>query len=128
MPRPTACRYSETHEWHHLDGGIVTLGITQYAADELTDVTYVEMKPLGSNIVPGDSVGEVESVKTTSEVYSAVGGEIVDVNGALSDDPSVVNSDPYGAGWLVKIRTSDPSPLDGLMDHAAYEQRFSVKK
>ena len=80
MPTPAECRYTETHEWLDLDGDLVTVGITQYAADELTDVTYVEMKPEKTTILPGDSVGEVESVKTTSDVFTPVGGEIVAVN------------------------------------------------
>ncbi len=126
MPIPTDCRYTETHEWLDQDGDIVTLGITQYAADELTDVTYVEMKPEKSTILPGEAVGEVESVKTTSDVLSPVGGEIVAINQRAVDEPSLLNSDPFGEGWLVKIRTADPSPLDGLMDHQTYDKRFPV--
>lgn len=128
MPQPSACRFSETHEWFHVDGDIVTVGITQYAADELTDITYVEMKPVGSTTDPGGPVGEVESVKTTTEVFCAVGGEIIEVNEALSEDPSLVNSDPHEAGWLVRVRTDDASPLDRLTDWATYDQRFPVKQ
>ena len=128
MPTPAECRFTESHEWLDLDGDIVTLGLTQYAADELTDVTYVEMKPAQSTILPGESIGEVESVKTTSDVFSAVGGEIVEVNEAAARDPSLLNSDPYGKGWLVKIRTADPSPLDALMDRATYDQKYPVGK
>ena len=128
MARPEDCRFSETHEWIDLDADVVTLGITQYAADELTDITYVELKALHSTVLPGESVGEIESVKTTSDIYSAVGGEIIEINQAACDEPSHVNSDPYGEGWLIKIRTADPSPLDALMDHATYNQRFPVNK
>ncbi|MHC4415363.1 MAG: glycine cleavage system protein GcvH [Planctomycetota bacterium] len=128
MPSPSGRRYSETHEWLDLDGDVVTVGITQYAADELTDVTYVEMKPARSTVLPGDAVGEVESVKTTSEVYTAVGGEIIAVNNAAADQPSLLNTDPFGQGWLLKIRTADPSPLDGLMDQETYDQKFPVTK
>ena len=128
MPQPSECRFSETHEWFYLDGDVVTVGITQYAADELTDITYVEMKPVGSTTKPGDPIGEVESVKTTTEVYCAVGGEIIDVNQALDEDPSLLNSDPFQAGWLVKVRTGDPSSLDRLADWATYEQRFPVRQ
>jgi glycine cleavage system H protein len=127
MPEPSECRFTETHEWLDLDGDVVTLGITQYAADELTDVTYVEMRPIKTTILPGESVGEVESVKTTSEVFSPVGGEIIAVNEEAVGEPSLLNSDPFGRGWLVKIRTADPSPLDGLLDHATYSGRFPVK-
>jgi glycine cleavage system H protein len=124
MPTPAECRFTESHEWIDLDGDIVTLGITQYAADELTDITYVEMRAQGTTVLPGDSVGEVESVKATNDVYSPVGGEIIDVNSAAADQPSLLNSDPFGAGWLVKIRTADPSPLDALMDQETYDQKF----
>ena len=126
MPIPTECRYTETHEWLDLDGDIATLGITQYAADELTDVTYVEMRPEKSTILPGEPIGEVESVKTTSDIMSPVGGEIVAINQRAIDEPSLLNSDPFGEGWLIKIRTADPSPLDGLMDHETYNKRFPV--
>ncbi len=126
MPTPQECRYSESHEWFHLEGDVIILGITRYAVDELTDVTYVQMKPAGSEIRPGDPVGEVESVKTTTDIYSAIGGEVVAVNQAVADDPSLVNSDPYGKGWLVKVRTTDPAPLETLMDHASYAQKHPV--
>ena len=128
MPIPSECRFSESHEWLDLDGDVITLGITQYAADELTDVTYVEMKPTKTTILPGEPVGEVESVKTTSDVYSPVGGEIIEVNQEAIDEPSLVNTDPFGRGWLLKIRTADPSPLDSLMDHKTYDSRFPVKR
>jgi glycine cleavage system H protein len=128
MPVPSECRFTETHEWIDLDGDVVTLGLTQYAADELTDVTYVELKPVKTTILPGESVGEVESVKTTSDVYSPVGGEIVEINQQAIDQPSLVNSDPFGQGWLLKIRTADPSLLDALMDRQTYDTRFPVRK
>ena len=126
MPDRSACRYSDSHEWYHAEGDVVTLGITQYAANELTDITYVEMKPVGESINAGDSVGEVESVKTTSDVYCPVAGEIVEVNEALSDDPGRINSDANDAGWLVKIRTADAGPLDALMDQATYDDKYPV--
>lgn len=125
---PHGCRFTESHEWLDLDGDVVTVGITQYAADELTDVTYVEMKPAHSTVLPGEAIGEVESVKTTADVFTAVGGEIIEVNDRPQKDPSLLNSDPYGQGWLVRIRTADPSPLDSLMDWETYEKRFPVKQ
>ena len=128
MSRPAECRFTETHEWLDLDGDVVTVGITQYAADELTDVTYVEMRPARTSVLPGESVGEVESVKATSDIYTAVGGEIIEVNRAAAEDPSLLNSDPYGRGWLLRIRTADPSPLDGLMDWKTYHKRFPTRK
>ena len=112
--------YSSTHEWHKLEGEVVTLGITQFAVDQLTDVTYVEMKKAGHKFKAGDTVGEVESVKTTSDIYSAIAGEIVERNEALSDDPGLLNRDPYGSGWLVKIKVADSSGLATLLDAKAY--------
>lgn len=125
MPSPTDCRYSDSHEWFRLDGDVVTMGITQFAADQLTDVTYVAMKPAGTRVGEGESVGEVESVKTTGDVYSAITGEIIEVNSAVSADPSLVNSDPYGAGWMVRLRVDDPAPLSALKDGSAYDQSLA---
>ncbi|MFK7960147.1 MAG: glycine cleavage system protein GcvH [Phycisphaerales bacterium] len=126
MADPASYRYTDSHEWFSTDGDVVTVGITQYAANELTDITYVEMRGVGDQIGAGDVVGEVESVKTTSDIYSVVAGEIVDVNAASTEDPSLLNSDPAGAGWLVRLKVSDLSPLEGLMDHATYEQKYPV--
>jgi len=125
MASPEDRKYSETHEWHLVEGDTLTLGITQFAVDQLTDLTYVEMKPAGTTIGAGDSIGEVESVKTTSDVYSAAGGEIVEVNPKLEEDPGVVNRDPYGEGWLVKIRVTDDSGLEKLMDAKRYDEQAS---
>jgi glycine cleavage system H protein len=120
MAAPADRRYSESHEWHKLDGDTLTLGLTQFAVDALTDVTYVQMKPKGTRFKAGDIVGEVESVKTTSDIYSALPGEITEVNAALADNPGLLNSDPYGDGWLVRIRISDKAGFDRLMDAKAY--------
>ncbi|UCD75432.1 MAG: glycine cleavage system protein GcvH [Phycisphaerales bacterium] len=126
MPSPSNCRFAESHEWFRVEGDVVTIGITQFAANELTDITYVEMKSLGTALEPGETVGEVESVKTTSDVYCAVGGEIIEVNEALDEDPSLLNSDPFGEGWLIKIRATDLSPLEGLMDQPTYDAQYPV--
>jgi glycine cleavage system H protein len=122
MTTPTDRVYSQTHEWHKLEGPIATIGITRHAVDQLTDITYVEMKKAGTKVAAGDSVGEVESVKTTSDIYAAAAGEIVEVNQAAADNPSLVNEDPYGKGWLVRVRLSDAGALNGLMSAAAYEK------
>ena len=121
MSSPADRRYSESHEWFLADGDLVTIGITTHATEALTDITYVEMKAAGTSLAAGDSAGEVESVKTTSDIYTAVAGEVAETNHGVVDDPSLVNSDPYGAGWLVRIKASDLGPLDGLMDAAAYD-------
>ncbi|MEQ8844890.1 MAG: glycine cleavage system protein GcvH [Phycisphaerales bacterium] len=120
MAAPDDRRYSDSHEWHKPEGDLVVLGITQFAVDQLTDVTFVEMKPAGTSVGKGDAVGEVESVKTTSDIYSSVDGEIVEVNEALGDNPGLINEDCYGAGWLVKIKPGDASQLEALMDAEAY--------
>ena len=125
MSTPSDRRYTESHEWHKLDGDTLTIGLTQHAVDQLTDVTYVEMKAAGTALTAGDTVGEVESVKTTSDVYSAAGGEIVEVNAELENNPGLLNEDPYGAGWLVKIRVSDPAPIAALADAAKYEAEYA---
>jgi glycine cleavage system H protein len=126
MPSPSHCRFTESHEWIALEGDIVTMGITQFAANELTDITYVEMQPAGTTIAVGDSLGEVESVKTTSDVYAPVAGEVIEINDAVADDPSLVNSDPFGAGWLIKLRVADAGPIDELMDQPTYDGKYSV--
>jgi glycine cleavage system H protein len=117
--------YSESHEWHKLEGNVLTLGLTRFAVDQLTDVTYVEMKQPGFKLKAGDAVGEVESVKTTSDIYSAVGGEVTEVNKAAVEDPSLVNTDPYGKGWLVKIKVADASGLSGLMNADVYGKQYA---
>jgi glycine cleavage system H protein len=124
MASPSDLKYTDSHEWLRVEGDIVTLGITTFAVNELTDITYVEMKGAGESIDAGDSVGEVESVKATSDIYSPVGGEIIEVNEALNDDPSLINNDAFGEGWLVKIKASDTSPADGLMDAGAYDDKY----
>jgi glycine cleavage system H protein len=126
MPTPADCRFTESHEWFRIDGDVVTIGISQYAANELTDITYVEMKPPGTTVAAGDSLGEVESVKTTSEVYSAMGGQVIEINQAVANDPSLVNSDPYEAGWLVRMRVEDSGPLESLMDFETYAARHPL--
>ncbi|XVJ60396.1 MAG: glycine cleavage system protein GcvH [Tepidisphaera sp.] len=127
MPSPADRQYSSSHEWHKLEGDTLTVGITRFAVDALTDVTYVELKKKGTKLKAGDTIGEVESVKTTSDVYSAAAGEIVDTNAALSDDPSLINSDPYGKGWLVKVKVSDQAGLAGLMNQADYDKQYPTK-
>ncbi len=121
MPSPADRKYSESHEWLKVEGSTVTLGISKFAVDQLTDVTYVQLKPKGTKVNVGDSVGEVESVKTTSDVYAHVAGEIIEVNSAVVDNPALLNEDPYTKGWLVKLKVSDTSALNSLMDSKAYD-------
>jgi glycine cleavage system H protein len=121
MSTPDDRRYLDTHEWHKLDDGVVTVGISQFAVDELTDVTYVDFPAEAGSIDAGGTIAEVESVKATSEIYSGLAGEIVEVNRAVADDPSLINQDCYGRGWLVRIRPADPSAIEALMDASAYD-------
>ena len=118
---PDDLRYAKTHEWVR-PGDPATLGITHFAQDELGDLVYVELPSMGRTLAAGESFGSLESVKTVSEVYAPAGGEVVEVNSALTSAPELINSDPYGEGWLIKLRLSDPSELDNLLDSTAYEQ------
>lgn len=125
MPSPGDRTYSKTHEWHKIEGDTLTLGVTRFAVDALTDITYVQMKPPGTTLKAGDIVGEVESVKTTSDIYCAVAGQIVEVNPALADSPGLLNSDPFGEGWLVKVRIADAAGAASLLDAAKYDAEIA---
>lgn len=121
MKFPTDRKYSETHEWFLLEDNLVTVGITQYAADELTDITYVDLPEVGARLKPGDALGEVESVKATSEIFSAIGGEIVEVNAALVDHPELINDDAFEEGWVARIRPDSTDPFGTLLDAKEYK-------
>lgn len=124
MPSPADCVFSESHEWHRVQGDTVTIGLTRYAVDALTDVTYVQIKPVGTKLAAGQVLGEVESVKTTSDIYAGVAGEVIEVNTAAVDDPSLLNADPVEKGWLVKLRITDRAGLAKLMDAKAYDAKY----
>ena len=113
-------KYSKDHEWVRVEGDTGTVGISDYAQDQLGDVVYVELPEVGRTVAQNDEAAVVESVKAASEVYAPVSGEVVGVNQALEDDPALVNGDPTGEGWFLKLRLSAPGELDGLMDEAAY--------
>jgi glycine cleavage system H protein len=112
--------YLETHEWHKVDGDTVTIGITQIAADELTDITYVSLPVVGTKLDANGRFGEIESVKATSDLYSGVAGEVVAVNEQLGANPGLVNNDPYGQGWMLKLRASDPNAAKKLLSADDY--------
>ncbi len=116
---PAELRYATSHEWARLDGDTATIGITDYAQDALGDVVYVELPDVGATFVAASVFGAVESVKAASDLYTPVGGEVVEVNGALFDTPELLNSDPYGTGWVVRVKLSGAMPE--LLDAAAYE-------
>ena len=120
MHVPDDLLYSTDHEWVQKVGTGVRIGITDYAQDALGDVVYVQVPTVGTTVASGDSFSEVESTKSVSDIYAPVSGVVVQVNDTLGDDPAVVNSDPYGNGWLCVIELSSPDELDGLLDAAAY--------
>lgn len=122
---PDDLRYTSDHEWvRDQGGGVVRVGITSYAQDALGDVVYVSLPTVGDTVAVGDSVGEVESTKSVSDIYSPVAGEIVGVNDALDATPELLNTDSYGEGWMYELRVEDPSVLDGLLDAAAYRAQL----
>jgi glycine cleavage system H protein len=124
---PQELRYTEEHEYVKETGeaGVVTVGITDYAQDQLGDVVFVELPTVGASFVRMEVFGTIEAVKAVSELFSPVAGEVVAVNEALDGNPALVNTDPYGEGWMVRVRLSDPTELDALMDAESYEKRIA---
>ena len=125
MNVPADLRYSSSHEWLRLDGDIATVGITDHAQEELTDVVFVELPALGRIVDAADPTAVVESVKAASDIYAPVAGEVVELNPAVEADPSMVNTDPYGNGWLFKLRVKNPADALNLLDAAAYAASIS---
>lgn len=117
---PTDLRYTSDHEWIRVEGDEGTIGITTYAADQLGDIVFVELPPVGQTVDAGTAFGVVESVKAVSDLFAPVAGEVVGTNADLAGAPELVNSDPYGAGWMIRVRIADPAGLDDLLDAAAY--------
>jgi len=122
MNTPDDLRYSSDHEWIRRDGDVVTIGITDYAQDALGDVVFVEAAEIGQEVVASDTFTEVESTKSVSDIYAPVSGTITEINTTLEEQPELLNSDPYGEGWICRIEMSDPSQFDALLDAAAYRQ------
>jgi glycine cleavage system H protein len=120
MNIPEDLRYSREHEWVRLTGSVARVGITDFAQDSLGDVVFVQLPDVGLDVVAGSSVSEIESTKSVSDVYVPVTGVISAVNDALSEQPELVNQDPYGEGWMLEIQVVDPTEMDGLLDAAAY--------
>ena len=122
MSSPKELRYTKTHEWVRRDGNILTVGITDFAQEQLSDLTYVELPSPGDSVTAQDEIAVVESVKAASDIYAPVSGTITEVNSVLIDQPELINSDPFGAGWMFKMEPDDPSEFDGLLDPDAYEE------
>ena len=121
---PDDLRYTKDHEWVRLQGKRATVGITDFAQSELTDVVYVELPKVGKAVKAGEVLGTVESVKAVSEIFAPLGGKVVEMNKALEDAPEVVNKDPYGQGWMVALEVADPNEAKGLMDAASYRKHI----
>jgi glycine cleavage system H protein len=124
---PADYRYTKEHEWIKVAGNTATIGITDYAQSELGDVVFVDMPAAGTKITAGKSFGTIESVKAVSEIYAPVSGEVAEVNAPLTTKPELVNTDPHGAAWLVKIKMDNPADASSLMDAAAYQAFISEK-
>ena len=119
---PTQLKYARTHEWVHLDGDVATIGISDFAVKELTDLVFIELPSVGTAVEQGDSFGEVESVKAVRDLSSPVAGEVTGANESLPESLQLLSDDPFGEGWVAKVRVADGATLDHLMDHAAYQK------
>lgn len=122
MSHPSDRKYSKEHEWVVAEGDVVTIGISDFAQDQLGEVVYVDLPDTGDALNAGDTFGEIESVKSVSELYAPVTGEVIEVNDSLPDSPETVNQDPHGEGWMIKVRLDDPSELDTLMSADEYDE------
>ena len=127
MAYPANFRYTKEHEWVNVEGGTATIGITDYAQSELGDVVFVELPKVGAKLETGKSFGNVESVKAVSEIYVPAAGEVTAANSELTNKPELLNSDPHGSGWMVKVKLSNAAEVNGLMDAAAYEAFIAQK-
>ena len=119
---PADLRYTKDHEWVRLAGEVATVGITAYAAEQLGDIVFVELPDVGRTVEQSATFGVVESVKAVSDLYAAVGGEVVETNGELTGRPELVNEDPYEAGWMIRLKIADVAQLDSLLDATAYDE------
>ena len=128
MAYPADYKYTKEHEWLKIDGGTGVIGITDYAQHELGDVVFVELPKAGAKLAAGKIFGSVESVKAVSEIFAPASGDLVEANAALQDKPETLNSDPHGAGWLVKVKLTNPTELSSLLDAAAYEAFIAEKQ
>jgi len=124
--RPENLRYLESHEWARQDGDLVTFGITDWAVEHLSDLVYIELPEVGAQLAKGKGFGEVESVKAVSELFAPVSGEVVEVNEELKENLDHLTSDPFGAGWMIKVRPSKPAEMDGLLDAEQYEKTLEA--
>jgi glycine cleavage system H protein len=122
---PKTLRFTPTHEWVLVEGGVATVGISRFAVDQLTDLIMIDLPSVGTKVTAGKGFGEVESVKAVSDLYSPVGGEVVEVNEAVSNDVQLLAEDPYTKGWLIKVKLDPSAPTSELLDHDAYERKVA---
>ncbi len=125
---PENLRYSKDHEWVSVDGDIATIGVTDYAQHSLGDVVYVDLPRVGDSFATHEAFGSVESVKAVSEIFTPVAGEVTEVNDGLNDAPESVNTDPYGAGWMLKVKMTNPNEADGMMSAVEYEEYLNASE
>jgi glycine cleavage system H protein len=128
MEAPPGLKYSKEHEWVAAEEAVAIIGITDHAQEQLGEIVYIELPAVGEKVSKDDPFGVVESVKAVSDIYAPVSGTVLEVNEDLAESPEVVNEDPYGDGWLVKVRVSDPDDLDDLMDNDEYERMIAREK
>lgn len=128
MEIPEDLKYSKEHEWVLVEGNVATVGITAFAQEQLGDVVFVELPAVGDKVTKDEAMGVVESVKTVSDVYAPVSGTVLEINDDLPDSPELINEDPYGDGWFVKIEMSDPTDLDDLLDSAGYDEYLKERE
>jgi glycine cleavage system H protein len=122
---PQTLRYAKTHEWAKIDGDVCTIGLTQFAVEQLTDIIYIELPDVGDPAIAGDSFGEIESVKSVNDLYSPVSGDIIEVNDKLTNDPTIISKDPYGKGWIIKVKVARNTKLDHLLSHDDYQKQIA---
>ena len=125
---PKKLRYLKSHEWASLEGKTCTIGITKFAVDQLTDVVYIELPEVGDHVFSGESFGEIESVKAVSDLYSPVDGEVIEINEKLIDDPTRISGDPYGKGWMVKVKVEPATNLDHMLTFEQYEKQIASEE
>jgi glycine cleavage system H protein len=129
MPNiPGDLRYSKEHEWLRVEGDTGTIGITDYAQDQLGDIVYLDLPAAGGAVTQFEKMGEIESVKAVSDLYTPIGGEVLEVNSEAVEDPELVNKEPYGRGWLIKVRLADAAELDGLLSPEGYEEVLAAEE
>lgn len=120
MNMPSNLKFTEDHEWVVIEGDIAIVGVTAYAADQLGDIVFVDVTTVGETLDGGEIYGSIEAVKTVSDLFLPIGGEIIEFNEELEENPAIINEDPYGAGWIIKIKPTDPAEIDDLLSHEEY--------